>query len=521
MIKKIFEFMEKNNMLAGCENVVVGLSGGADSVCLLNVLKRIASKPDKRLAETPSAENCKCVENPVNFRIVAVHINHGIRGEEADRDESFARSVAEGLGVEFRAFKLDIPGKALAEGISEETAGRIARYQCFREVARELGEERTKIAVAHHMDDQAETVLMHMIRGSSVTGLAGMRAVSGSIIRPLLCVSRREIEQFLADNGITYVTDSTNSDNSYTRNAVRNTIIPEIQKINSRFNNCINGMAADVARYEDFVARMTDVAEREYLKVSADDKAGEYAARECVLEDEAEAERKPARALISTKAHETNVDELILANLVKRAYSAVHGDVVNLYRVHIEETLKLFSMDCGKRTDLPGNIVAERRADGVLLYDGERQASQTVAAKNELQSDGEIKLNFAVDGEIKFKFNFYNGISGLEWEIIENKDLINFINNDYTKYFDYDMINVEPVVRLRRAGDVCVIDQAGHEKKLKQELIDRKVPSSERDSVLLMASGEHVLWAVGVRRYEEFLMTEGTKRVLKVTALGG
>jgi tRNA(Ile)-lysidine synthase len=469
--------MEKNNMLAGCENVVVGLSGGADSVCLLNVLKRIAS---------------------VKFRIVAVHINHGIRGEEADRDEAFARSVAEGLGVEFRAFKLNIPEKALAEGISEETAGRIARYQCFGEVARELGEECTKIAVAHHMDDQTETVLMHMIRGSSVTGLAGMRAVSGRIIRPLLCVSRSEVEQFLADNGITYVTDSTNSDNSYTRNAVRNTIIPEIQKINSRFNNCINGMAADVARYEDFVSRMTDRAEQEYLRMSAD-----------------------ARALISIKAYEANVDELILANLVKRAYSAVHGDIVNLYRVHIEDTLKLFSMDCGKRTDLPGNVVAERRADGVLLYDSGRGASQTVTAKNELLSDGDIKPDFATSGKIKFEFNFYKGISSIEWEIIENKDFINFINNDYTKYFDYDMINVEPVVRLRRAGDVCVIDSAGHRKKLKQELIDRKVPSSERDSVLLLSHGEHVLWAVGVRRYEEFLVTEGTKRVLKVTALGG
>jgi tRNA(Ile)-lysidine synthase len=511
--------MEKNNMLADCENVVVGLSGGADSVCLLNVLARICSQHDDKTATASAADKLKSVGSFGKLRIVAVHINHGIRDEEADRDEAFARSVADGLGVEFRAFKLDIPAKAAAEGISEETAGRIARYQCFGEVARELGEERTKIAVAHHMDDQAETVLMHMIRGSSVTGLAGMRAVSGAVIRPLLCVSRSEIEQFLHDSGITYVTDSTNSDNSYTRNAVRNTIIPEIQKINSRFNNCINSMAADVARYEDFVAKMTDIAEREYIRVSADGKVSEYTACGCVPNDEAEADKKPARALISIKAHD--VDELILANLVKRAYSAVHGDVVNLYRVHIEDTMKLFSMDCGKRTDLPGNIVAERRADGVLLYDGERQASQTVAAKNELQSDGEIKLNFATDGEIKFKFNFCKSISGLEWEIIENKDLINFINNDYTKYFDYDMINVEPVVRLRRAGDVCVIDRAGHEKKLKQELIDRKVPSSERNSVLLLASGEHVLWAVGVRRYEEFLVTEGTKRVLKVTALGG
>jgi tRNA(Ile)-lysidine synthase len=280
-------------------------------------------------------------------------------------------------------------------------------------------------------------------------------------------------------------------------------------------------MAADVARYEDFVAKMADGAAREYLSVSTDGKVSKYTACEYVPNEAAEADKKPTRALISIKAYETNVDELILANLVKRAYSAVHGDVVNLYRVHIEDTLKLFSMDCGKRIDLPGNVVAERRADGVLLYDGEREASQTVTTKNELLPNGEIKPNFATLGEIKFKFNFYKGVSGIRWEIIENKDLINFINNDYTKYFDYDMINVEPVVRLRRAGDVCVIDSAGHRKKLKQELVDRKVPSSERDSVLLLTSGDRVLWAVGVRRYEEFLVTECTKRVLKVTALGG
>lgn len=474
MIRKILNYIDEYNMLDGCNNIVVGLSGGADSVCLINVLVEIVRKHADKYGD---------------ISIVAVHINHGIRGEEAERDELFAKSVADSLGIIFRVYRLDIPGMAKQRGISEETAGRIARYDCFRKTAAELGIQHTKIAVAHHMDDQAETILMHMIRGSSVDGLAGMRAVAGEIIRPLLCVSRTDIEQYLGAMGISYVTDSTNMDNGYTRNMVRNCLIPDMEKINPQFKQAVNNMSDDVAEYLDYIACMTDKAEESY-----------------VLYHE-------GNAVISDKAVTDDIGRLIAKNLIKRAYAYVHGDIVNLYRVHIEDTFKLFGMENGKSINLPAGVIARKEPHGVMICDAD------VSGNTMQKVDFEIELNMAGKhaGEIVLPCCVYGGKSKVEWEIIDNKDLIKLSNNDYTKYFDYDMINSNLVFRHRKAGDSCVIDMAGHSRKLKQELIDRKIPSEQRNDILMLAAGSDVLWAVGIRRYQQFLVTDDTQRVLRIS----
>lgn len=474
MIEKIINYIDEYNMLDGCNNIVVGLSGGADSVCLINVLAEVAGKHADKYGD---------------ISIVAVHINHGIRGEEAERDEKFAKSVADNLGITFKVYRLDIPGMAKQRGISEETAGRIARYECFRKTAGELGIQHTKIAVAHHMDDQAETILMHMIRGSSVAGLAGMRAVAGDIIRPLLCVSRADIEQYLGGKGLSYMTDSTNMDNGYTRNMVRNCLIPDMEKINPQFKQAVNNMSDDVAEYLDYIACMTDKAEESYVQYYE------------------------GKAVISDKAFTENTGALIAKNIIKRAYSYVHGDIVNLYRVHIEDTLKLFGMESGKSINLPAGVIARKEPHGVMIYDARALGD---AAK---RVDFELELDVAGKeaGEIVMPCSVYGGKSKVEWEVIDNKDLIKLSNNDYTKYFDYDMINSNPVFRHRRSGDSCVIDMAGHTRKLKQELIDRKIPSEQRDDILMLAVESDVLWAVGVRRYQQFLVTDDTQRVLRIS----
>lgn len=474
MIRKILNYIDEYNMLDGCNNIVVGLSGGADSVCLINVLAEIVREHADKYGD---------------ISIVAVHINHGIRGEEAQRDELFAKSVADSLGIIFRVYRLDIPGMAKQRGISEETAGRIARYDCFRKTAEKLGIQHTKIAVAHHMDDQAETILMHMIRGSSVAGLAGMRAVAGDIIRPLLCVSRTDIEQYLGGKGLSYVIDSTNMDNGYTRNMVRNCLIPDMEKINPQFKQAVNNMSDDVAEYLDYIGNMTDKADKMYVR---------YNERNVVIGD---------------KAVEDDSSGLIVKNLVKKAYSYIHGNIVNLYRVHIEETLKLFGMENGKSINLPAGVIARRGPEGVIIYGAD------VSGNAAQKMDFEIELDVAGGqaGEIVLPCCVYGGKSKVEWEIIDNKDLIKLSNNDYTKYFDYDMINSNPVFRHRKAGDSCVIDMAGHSRKLKQELIDRKIPSEQRNDILMLATGSDVLWAVGIRRYQQFLVTDDTQRVLRIS----
>ena len=172
-------------MLENTGILVAGLSGGADSVCLVAVLKEIIEKEQ------------------LDIRLLAVHVNHGIRGTEAERDEQFAKQLCRQLSVEYISRRVDVPSVAHQEKLSEEEAGRILRYRIFKEIATQQEKHtgrKVKIAVAHHQNDQAETVLMNLVRGSSLRGICGIRPVRDNIIRPVLCVSRGQIEEYLTQN---------------------------------------------------------------------------------------------------------------------------------------------------------------------------------------------------------------------------------------------------------------------------------------------------------------------------------
>ena len=203
-VQRVDKTIEKYSMLTVGDTVVIGLSGGADSVALLCSLCAIKEKYDLKLH--------------------AAHVNHMIRGNEAKRDEQYSKSLAEKLGVEFHLLECDIPALASKLGISEEMAGRNVRYEFFGSIAG----ENAKIAVAHHKGDSAETTLINMIRGSALNGLKGISPVNGNIIRPLIECDKDMIVKFLESQGIEYMTDSTNAMDIYVRNAVRNKIIHEL-----------------------------------------------------------------------------------------------------------------------------------------------------------------------------------------------------------------------------------------------------------------------------------------------------
>lgn len=493
MVKKIYKYISEYKMLDDCHNLVVGLSGGADSVCLLSVLSVIVHDYIEEIGH--------------EIHITAVHVNHGIRGEEALRDEAFAKRIADSMGIELVCFNLEIPKMAKQEGISQESAGRIARYRCFRQVAADRGMTDYRIAVAHHMDDQAETVLMHIIRGSGMAGLNGMRAVSGDIIRPLLCVTREEILSYLKDNGLSYVTDSTNLDNEYTRNMVRNCLIPSMEKLNPQLKTALNNLAKDSSECWDYVQRQVDKAARRYLV------KGDGIARICFdIPGCYETGCEP----VCEPECELDCEPVILRELIKRAYCHVHGDIVNLYRYHIDAVCGLKDCNTGKRVNLPGQITAVRNHEGILICSDGYLAdmARKQAAREQYV---EIPLVDSNQGCVELPEGVYGGFTTVKWRVLDKKEFGNFENNDYTKYFDYDIIKNNLVFRFRKTGDRCRIDKYGHEKRLKQELIDRKIPVSMRDTVLLLASDQKVYWAVGVRRFEEFYVTDKTDRILEIS----
>ena len=193
--------------------LVVGFSGGADSVCLLQLLVSIRAL--------------------LRIRLLAVHVNHGLRGEEAVRDEAFCRAFAEAQDIPYSAVSVDVRGEIARSGASVEEAARTLRYTALFDAARKAAMEKTpfRVATAHHADDQAETILLNLLRGSGLRGLSGMQPVRGALIRPLLAVPKKEILDYLDRHGLSYVTDSSNDSDAYTRNRLRHTVLPLLETL--------------------------------------------------------------------------------------------------------------------------------------------------------------------------------------------------------------------------------------------------------------------------------------------------
>ena len=211
-LKKVENFILEKEMLKAGDKILLGVSGGADSVCLLCLLEELAEK--------------------MHFSIGVLHIEHGIRGAASLRDAAFVKALCEKKGIPFEMRAFPIPEIAEREKLSEEEAGRKMRYQAFSEKMEEEGYQKT--AIAHNLNDNAETMLFHLARGSALAGLSGIAAVRGSFIRPLLCLERKEIEAYLAAIGQDYCQDQTNDDQGYSRNRIRHSLLPELEKINPK-----------------------------------------------------------------------------------------------------------------------------------------------------------------------------------------------------------------------------------------------------------------------------------------------
>ena len=232
MLNRIEKFMDTYHMILEGEQVVAGVSGGADSVCLLAVLKELAHRK--------------------KFELEALHVNHMLRGNDADSDAAYVKKLCEEWGIALYSVSCDVAQYAKKYHMSLEEAGRKLRYE---ELQKRAGRyERAKIAVAHHQNDQAETVLYQMLRGSSLKGAGGIRPVRENIIRPLLCVTRCEIELYLQDRNIAFCIDKTNMEEDFVRNKLRNKVVPYLAKeINTECVSNLNYLAEDLQEGYDFI----------------------------------------------------------------------------------------------------------------------------------------------------------------------------------------------------------------------------------------------------------------------------
>jgi tRNA(Ile)-lysidine synthase len=442
-LKKVENFILEKEMLKAGEKILLGVSGGADSVCLLCILEELAAK--------------------MNFSIGVLHIEHGIRGEASLRDAAFVRALCEKKRIPFEERSFPIPEIAEREGLSEEETGRKMRYQAFSEKMEQ--ENYQKTAIAHNLNDNAETMLFHLARGSALAGLAGIAAVRGQFIRPLLCLERKEIEAYLKAIGQEYCSDQTNEDLYYSRNRIRHSLLPELEKINPKTIEHMGRTASFLRQADQY---LTGVAKQ------LEEKA--------VLRKEANEVRLRIRTL-------QEAEPLLRSYLFMEIMESVGGHRVDLGEKHLQDLEKLLESQSGKNIDLPYGMKAIRSYDELIIRRGKEKLS---AEAWELE------------------------MSPIE---IENVDFQRITEEKaYTKYIDYDKMDSKPVLRTRQPGDYLILDKSGHKKSLRRYFIDQKIPAEERERKMLLADGSRIIWILGDRLSYDFYLTEKTKHILKIEA---
>lgn len=449
--ERVRETMRQEQMVERGGRVLAGVSGGADSVCLLELLRQLA---------------------PGWFSLRVMHVHHGLRGESADADERSVRELCRQWGIELISRHVDVAAEAARRGIGLEEAGHEIRRELFAQYCREWESEEegrpVRVALAHHLEDQAETVLFHLCRGSALAGLAGMRPVSGRIIRPLLGISRQEIERELRESGIPWRTDETNMDLSFTRNRIRQEILPLLDSVHGGAVRHIAVLAGEAAQTEDYLQEQT-----------------RQALADC--REQGGALRVP--------------DLLRLPPLLRRRvlYSALAraaGGRRDITARHVRALEELCLREGSGSADLPGGVRAVRSGPFLVFPEAGEEVS--------LQSRD---WPLSPDCYVCRIFSFTGDLSLVP-------------RNRYTKWFDYDKITSFLLFRVRKTGDRITISADGRRKKLTRLMIDARIPSQVRDRMILPAVGDEILWVPGVRISAAYLVSADTRTVLEIGLSG-
>ena len=473
MFQKVSSYVNQHHMLTQGDGIVAGVSGGADSVCLLFVLRKI--------------------QESLGGKLYVAHVNHGLRGEEALADQEFVRRLCQDWQLPFYLKSVDLRKIAREKKLSEEEAGRLVRYDFFRQVAEETGA--AKIAVGHNANDNAETLLFHLIRGSSLKGLGGISPVQGAVIRPLLCVRREEIEQYVKENGLDFCMDNTNLEDTYTRNRIRHKLLPLMEEINPGVVEAIGRAANDCAEAADYLKAEAEEAFSKFVIKSQSFKQLEI--------------RKEAFAVL----HPAVADELLI-----KALSEVSGSRKDIGAVHIGALRALWAGETGKVLNLPYGVMAENQYGTLIFYKNHKNKKETRESLMEYETILALPENKEEDkaGEISLP----NG-DKIQYVVENYEKNMKIPKNRYTKWLNYDIINGTLRFRTRRTGDWIQVFADGGRKKLKDYLVNEKIPRSERDKLVLLAEEDEVLWVVGCRLSEKVKIKEDTKRILKLTYTGG
>ncbi len=458
-LNDVVKTIKKYRMITPGDHVIVGVSGGADSVALLSVLHGLRKK--------------------WNITLTVAHLNHMLRGEAAKREACFVAQRAETMGIPCVAEERDVRGVKIKEGGSLQEAARIARYQFFLDVCRRRNAQ--KIALGHHADDQAETLLMWLIRGTSLKGLAGIPPLRDEIIiRPLITVSRREIEAYLEEKGLTFIPDSSAGEQHYLRNRIRHQLIPLLQQ---EYNPRI---VATLSRLSELLR-----GENEALELMV----GEIAQKILIAQNEQE-----MRFSID---HLKQCREELWGRIIKNIVAQLTGSSRGIYFRHIEAVCNLAAGTGPEKTvQLPAGWSVVREYNQ-LIFTGEKSRSisycYVLDALPERITIEEIKKDicFAVEE-----------VPGSPEEVLIRQKDVDFL--------DYNTIQFPLTLRNYQPGDRFHPLGLRGSKKLKDFFIDNKIPRRERHTFPVLLSRQEIVWVGGLRIDDRFRVGADTRKVLKV-----
>ncbi len=442
MTSKVLKTITEYNMLSECNTLGVGFSGGTDSVCLCHILLR-----NKELLGIK--------------KLVAIHIHHGIRGAEADRDLEFCRNFCDQNGIDFVSYKADVPTEAQKTGESLEECARRIRYGFFEKSGCD------KIATAHNLNDNMETFIFNFTRGASLSGLCGIPYVRDSFIRPLLDCSREEIEEYIRENELQYVVDSTNLSDDYTRNKIRHNILPQLYELNPAFNKAFSRCNDSLNMSKEFILSNA----RELVEKSRCD--GYF---DCTVFE---------------NCHDALKYQII--SLILKEKSAK-----NITREHLNAVLNVIKN--GGMTSVSGNVTVNVCRN--KLYFGE----------NDIINYFEEKLNFS-NGEIN------TPVGEFYVSVIVNKDLQFLNKQDIDKLIDCDKISNDVILRNRVEGDFYKLPRRP-QKTLKKLFNENKTALNNRDKMLIVSDGDGIVWTEYFGVAERCRVDGVTKRAVKIQRVG-
>ena len=464
-IEKVRQTILAYTMIPEGGHVIAGISGGVDSVVLLYMLHALAPR--------------------LSLKLMAVHVNHGLRGAAADADEAFVRDFCRHLQIPLKVYRGDVRQLAAESGRSLEEAGRDFRYRCFRETM--AAEAADRIAVAHHRDDVCETVLMNLCRGTGIRGLAGIPPVNGAVVRPLIELSRAEIEAFADAHQLASRQDESNGDTAYTRNRFRQDILPYLTAyVNGETARHIADTARDAALISDYL-------EAEAAKLCAG-----------MVKREAGKLKLPAAAF-------AGLPEILQTEMILQLLGEAAGRRRDISRTHVAAVLALAAGGSGRQTDLPYGLTAVKDYDQLLIY--KKEDSTGSAEQEEAYVSVPCSMKLHLEGaDIPCR----RGIYRLDARLCGPDKNLQIPKKRYTKWLDYDRMSHRLALRRRRSGDYLLLSD-GSRKKLQRLLIDEKVSRSDRDKLLIVAEGDRVVWIPALDRISDDLkITDQTTHILEI-----